>query len=931
MHLEALSRTQAACWAAITLLAAALPAAGADLLVAMNGSGRVERYDPATGRHLGTLIAGLRRPNHLRWAPDGVLLISRGAVRGRGAVSRFDGRTGRALGDLVNDPPGRPGYLARAAGMAGFRGDLYVAGSDDSTVKRYDSRTGAYKDTVYRGNPNGWITQIAIRQGALYVTEFSENRITRIPLIGGGPSSPAAELAGMAPWGVAFEPAGGIVWSGASGIGRAGGPALIPAAQTPTTLHITFLSSGLLAASCAGKQAVQLWDLSASPPRLVRSITGPSVADPMGAVEARYPMPEIARAQIAGALPPSAPASPETRFRLEADTRSPAIESIGWDTEGGPRASVNLLRSPIQPTLLGPDGAAAVVPAPAFSMPDADTAAWRWRLAPGAALDWSAGRVGGAIHLAFRAAGPVRGSVARIALAIPLDPHTVATCVIGGEWTAAGRLRLPFILNAPDLGAMRVSSPGRSGITARWEGSRVERTATLTFDLPAPSPGHPTVLSLTPVTLPMPAGASQAARWRLGRRGWFNLLQLSSERPGEGGHRPTPAGIWANNLISDPVCSTLYFLGDHVRLQPELAPGVSAAPILRRAVDFWIHRPVDAAMRLPYTVTDTGQSLMADTNPAALIGAWCYVAASGDLPWLRRRIARLEAISSCTEKRDTDGDGLVESVPTGNRGAHVFGDTAWDTIASGHKNAYVNALAHRAWIGMADLERRLGRAERAAHYDALAARLRAAFLPALLDPASGWLAWWRSADGMLHVPRSDVPLSMAVNCGVITPARARPLLERYLAALDASSFRRFDLGVPTAVQPIHRDDQFQGWGGASEDGSDTFGKYLNGGCCVSNTAYLLAALYAAGLTERADRILDAMLRRQSEGVFPNGGGFQNGVIDRFPDGAEFFDWQGATCGYEGHLVYSWAFLQAVLIRDPALRARLLPALSRAGD
>jgi hypothetical protein len=31
---------------------------------------------------------------------------------------------------------------------------------------------------------------------------------------------------------------------------------------------------------------------------------------------------------------------------------------------------------------------------------------------------------------------------------------------------------------------------------------------------------------------------------------------------------------------------------------------------------------------------------------------------------------------------------------------------------------------------------------------------------------------------------------------------------------------------------------------------------------------------------------------------------QNGVVDSHPHGAEFFTWDGQTCGYEGHLTYS---------------------------
>ena len=101
-----------------------------------------------------------------------------------------------------------------------------------------------------------------------------------------------------------------------------------------------------------------------------------------------------------------------------------------------------------------------------------------------------------------------------------------------------------------------------------------------------------------------------------------------------------------------------------------------------------------------------------------------------------------------------------------------------------------------------------------------------------------------------------------------------------------------------------------------------FKQFLNGGCCVSNTSYLLNAMYAVGMTSEADLILHAMLKRQQEGVFPNGGGFQNGFVDRMGKGAEVFDWEGNPAGYEGHLVYCWAFLHSMLLREPALRERV---------
>jgi hypothetical protein len=135
-----------------------------------------------------------------------------------------------------------------------------------------------------------------------------------------------------------------------------------------------------------------------------------------------------------------------------------------------------------------------------------------------------------------------------------------------------------------------------------------------------------------------------------------------------------------------------------------------------------------------------------------------------------------------------------------------------------------------------------------------------------------------------------------------------------------------EIGLPLNLRPIPPSLMLQGYGGKKEDGSDTFHKYLNGGACVSNTSFWLLANYIAGRKERADRVLDAMLERQRRGVFPNGGAFQNGIIDRAGAGAEFFDWEGKTTGYEGHLVYSWAWMQALFARDGIYQARVLQPL-----
>ena len=73
-----------------------------------------------------------------------------------------------------------------------------------------------------------------------------------------------------------------------------------------------------------------------------------------------------------------------------------------------------------------------------------------------------------------------------------------------------------------------------------------------------------------------------------------------------------------------------------------------------------------------------------------------------------------------------------------------------------------------------------------------------------------------------------------------------------------------------------------------------------------------------------------MLARQGQPVFPNGGSFQNGIVNAPTQGAEFFDWKGNTTGYEGHLVYSWFFLQATLTQHPEHLQRILRPVLQTG-
>ena len=905
-----------------------------DLLVAMHGTGKVERYDSTTGEWVGTFASGLEAPNAVAYGPDGNLYVACGALGGPGTVQRLNGATGAYGDDFVGYPPGENGAIARATDLKFHNGSLYVASCDNGKVIRYDALTGQWISDFTSGSVGG-ITEIEIHEGRLYWADFHTASIRRCDLATGRDEGAYTTRAGFCPWGIAFGRAGDLFWSGSDHAilqfdGVSNTTWAGPGGPLNTPIHLECDAQGRLFCSSWVANNITVW-AGDRPQTLLLTIKGEEVQGPMGmtftnASRASRPAPikrlgswfrlkDQSVHRIGG----------KSVVRLEARTDSPSVEVLSWDTEGGNRARLNLLRAPLKLRLLldGRWRVATTMPTKVDSGGEDSIGYWL-AVAPNAGLAWQIGVTsGGGIDMAFSASGELPPSLKAVELVFPFNPRATATTLISDDWTEEDEARLPAIISAPDVGQMYVTCRRHPRLVVALEGSRTAGTVTMTARLPLPDAEGYT-LSLRPLRLPLPPGMTDERRWLMARRGWFNLIQLSAKRPAEGGRPPHPGGVWANNVISDPVSSVLYMLADHTTLVPRLAPGVSMPPVLRRTVDYWMDHKTDDEGKVAYVAAGGGE--MMDSSPAVVIGACSYVEATEDTDWLARRIERIELLAQYTARRDVDNDGLVESKQSGNRGTHAFGDTAWDTYSSGCENAYVNALAYRAFRGLARLEARLGHAEQRDDYDRRAARIKAAFYDTFYNPGSGWLGWWRSEDGLLHDVDSDVPTSLAVMYGLVGTDQGRRMLDAYWAALQASGFKRFDLGVPLNIRPVPRDDQFGEWGGQKEDGSETFGKYLNGGCCVSNAYYFLTANTIVGATDRADMILDAMLERQEKGVFPNGGGFQNGFVDRYPDGAEFMDWQGNTCGYEGHLVYSWAFLQSLLLREQVLRDRVFGML-----
>ena len=402
----------------------------------------------------------------------------------------------------------------------------------------------------------------------------------------------------------------------------------------------------------------------------------------------------------------------------------------------------------------------------------------------------------------------------RLELVFPFDPRMAATTLLPARWEADGSLRLPAVISAPDFGQMLLTGSPRE----RLQGLAPRQPSEAHGGLHA-GVAHAALRrnrsrsAMQPLRLPEPAGLQDKSLWRAARRGWFNAFQPSAEWGDQGNPFSAPAGILANNVVSDPVSCLIHMWADQAFLTPQFSPDIRLMDLVRRTLDWWLdHRTRPTGEVVAYW----DYADMLDANASPLIAAWDYVEATGDRAWLASRIERLELIADYLVRRDVDDDGLVESTHSGNYGTlkdPMRADSAYDTINAGHKNAYCNALIYRAFRCLADLERQLQRDQRQAEYAERAERLKAAYVKTFENPATGWLAWWRSKDGELHDLSSPMITSLAICYGLVDPARGARCSKRLWTKIEAVGFRRFDLGVPITLTPVRRGDYLMGMAG----------------------------------------------------------------------------------------------------------------------
>jgi hypothetical protein len=249
--------------------------------------------------------------------------------------------------------------------------------------------------------------------------------------------------------------------------------------------------------------------------------------------------------------------------------------------------------------------------------------------------------------------------------------------------------------------------------------------------------------------------------------------------------------------------------------------------------------------------------------------------------------------------RDLDGDGLVESALRRGVADERQWSTAWyDVISCGWKDACANAVLYPALRLLAATLPRLGREDLAAGLDDWAERLRAAYLPTFLNPETGWIAGWRSADGVLHDHAMPMPNGAATSSDLVDVATGRAILRRLLAEFERVGYDDFRNGIPLNLRPF----------GEDEIGGVVFGLpmgcYQQGGASHHRARHLLEGLYRVGLVDEADHLLEALATTVADDSAFGGNG----------SGADWRMWDGTPSGYEGQLAEGFGLIATAIDR-----------------
>lgn len=598
--------------------------------------------------------------------------------------------------------------------------------------------------------------------------------------------------------------------------------------------------------------------------------------------------------------------------KLVLDKRTPAIRFFAVDSEGQGRLKINLVQKDgIRPRLEPAYG--KVLERAAVKLERQGNV---FRYAPltlmdGVSLAWEI-RVGAqTVDMAL---------ARRTTRQVAAKPGMIRFGWDGGQTASLpyykpdhiGFVSLPLLLHAADQGSVLITSDDRSVAGFAWRGREYggQNPAWENADLSTAMPTRPDGLTVIEpglwqgrcslkVERVTPLASVVAADPKLKDIG-FSRFMLNGMP-----FRPD-SHVLSNSPTSINCGFCMFEYADMAAFLPPLPGGIDAADLLRTSFDQYMTGGCDA-----YTgylnIFDPDFKSPVDTKPSLLIAAWTVIRKTGDMELLKRWMPAIERLASLMEETDEDGDGLLEIAKSTNGGSW------YDVYANKDKSAHGNAMACRAFGCAADLQRLAGQTDKAKHLDKLAERIRAAYLPAFLNPATGVICGWRTKDGVYHDHWFPWLSGMAISQGLVPDKEANEIIDRFQAKFKEVGFSHFELGMPNCLESIGKDY------GQNEKGeaAHAFKFYLNGGVTPCFFYHYLQALYRLNRRAEADAILMPMLRQFDKGRF-NGGAEcrRTPFIDPATGkdaiiGREWSDWEGNPQTGEGFLPDSYHVLGAL--------------------
>lgn len=483
---------------------------------------------------------------------------------------------------------------------------------------------------------------------------------------------------------------------------------------------------------------------------------------------------------------------------------------------------------------------------------------------------------------------------------VATDNRVTPTTVLGAlrQEGEAGLVEGPAVWHFPRHGSLRIEATG----PALWRSDSVRPLDTNTLELklgerPLPEGDYLLQAGVHTAEIALRAGAPPIAPARADAPPAVHRM-LARHAVTALPFRPDTA-TFSNNGASMHVPSALNDISAIVARVGPLAPGVEPREMLRHSLERWLSdAPAYGSGRTSHgdrPLEDEYVQLGADT----LLGLGRFLLGA-DAAWYSAQRERIVLQIERMRGRDADGDGLVEStVRRGVSGEHQW-STAWaDVLSFGWKDAWANAVLYEALRTLDPALRRLAPADaEQLGLGAWAERLRGAYLPAFLNPATGWIAGWRCAEDRLHDYAFFVVNGAAVSTDLVALEDGREIMGALWAELARAGYDDLRNGLPFNLRRVPEE----------EIGGVVFGLplggYLQGGASHHRIAPVIAALRRTGMDEQADELLHALAETIADDSAFGGVG----------SGRDWRLWDGTPSGYEGQLAEGFSVIAAAIDR-----------------